>query len=120
MTGQDESFGKEERLTKTHQFKRVYNQGKSVANNLVVLYVLKKSNDQQRRVGFSVSKKIGKAVVRNKVKRRLKEVYRRHKNRLISGIDLVVIARQGIDQATYEEIKESLLGIYNKAQVLQD
>ncbi|MGM0471160.1 MAG: ribonuclease P protein component [Bacillota bacterium] len=120
MTGQDESFGKEERLTKTHQFKRVYNRGQSVANNLVVLYVLKKGDSKQRRVGFSVSKKIGKAVVRNKVKRRLKEVYRRHKNKLIFGIDLVVIARQGIDQATYGQIKEAMLDIYSRAQVLKD
>ncbi|MBM7624302.1 ribonuclease P protein component [Sporohalobacter salinus] len=118
MNNKDESFPKSERLTKTHQFKRVYNQGNSISNNLVVLYTLKRSSGN-RRIGFSVSKKVGNAVVRNRIKRILKEIYRRNKSELINNIDLVFIARQGISSASYQEIKNSVFDLFAKAKIMQ-
>ena len=118
MVQKDESLPKFEMLTKNYQFKKVYNNGKSIANRLVVLYYLRKDQDQ-RRIGFSVSKKIGKAVTRNRIKRTFKEVYRKNKYRLIDNVDLFIIARRGIDQASYQEISNAMLRIFKKAKVLK-
>jgi ribonuclease P protein component len=118
MDHNDESLPKSEMLTKNHQFKKVYNRGKSLANNLVVLYVLNKK-ECQRRIGFSVSKKVGKAVVRNRTKRILKEIYRKNKDRLISKVDLVIIARRKINQASYHEIKVAVLDVFKRSKVLK-
>ncbi|ADL13834.1 ribonuclease P protein component [Acetohalobium arabaticum] len=117
MDNKDESFPKSERLTKTHQFQQVYNHGYSIANNLIVMYMLKKKQ-KQRRIGFSVSKKIGNAVVRNRIKRILKEIYRRNKNKLITNIDLVLIGRKRISDSSYQEIKRAVFDLFEQAKII--
>ena len=64
-----------ETIKNTKDFKKVYNEKKSIANRLFVLYVLPNGLTRSR-IGVSVSKKVGKANVRNKIKRRLKEIFR--------------------------------------------
>ncbi|WP_027339683.1 ribonuclease P protein component [Halonatronum saccharophilum] len=110
----------DDRLKKTYEFKRVYKYGNSTADRLIVLYVLKKKNDNMRRVGYSVSKKIGKAVVRNKVKRLLREVYRNNKDKIESGLDLVIIARKPIVGASYKQIDKSFNRLLKRSKILKD
>ena len=107
------------KLKKTYQFKRVYNNGKSYANRLIVLYVLKTNQHETRRVGYSVSKKIGKAVVRNRVKRLLKEVYRHNKDKLELGIDLVFIARNPIVNASYQQIEQAVNQLFTNSKIIK-
>lgn len=106
-------------LKKSDEFKKVYQQGKSVANKLLVLYNLNREDDDLR-IGYSVSKKIGKAVVRNRVKRLLRETYRHNKDKFKSGFDLVLIARNPIKDKSYHQIEQSLLDIFNKANLIKD
>ncbi len=105
-------------LKKTYEFKKVYRKGKSVANALVVLYYLKRE-DNCLKIGYSVSKKIGKAVVRNRVKRLLRESYRHNKSKLKTGFDLVLIARNSINTKSYQQVESALLDVFKKADLIK-
>ncbi len=97
-----------ESLKKNRDFQHVYKQGKSYANRLLVMYVLR-NNTERNRLGLSVSKKVGNSVVRHHVTRLLRESYRLHEEMFHSGWDIVVIARAGAKTASYHEIKSALL-----------
>lgn len=105
-------------LKKSYEFKLVYKKGKSLANKNLVMYVMPNTKDTNS-LGLSVSKKVGKSVVRSRVSRRIKESYRLRENHIKRGYDIVVIARVNSSQLSYQEIEKSLIyllkkhGIYN-------
>lgn len=96
-----------EKLKKSGQFSEVYKRGKSTATRLVVLYRLENGLDYNR-VGYSVSKKVGKSVVRNRAKRLIKEAYRLNESGVKKGYDLVFIARVRMNSAEYDEVEKSV------------
>lgn len=104
----------DEKIRKNKEFRFVYNRGKSFSNYLLVLYVLKNGKNVNR-LGVSVSKKVGKSVIRSKVKRLIKESYRLNANKIKIGYDLVVIARVASNNKSYGEIESSLLNLFKKA-----
>jgi len=106
------------RLKSKHDFKKVYKYGRSYANIYLVIYVYKKKDNQKPRVGFSVSKKIGSAVVRNKIKRRMREVLRPLMGLLIKNVDIIFIARKKINGATYQDIKCSINKLLKKMSLI--
>ncbi len=81
------------RLSRSAEFERVYRQGRSTANRQLVLYTFPNPAVERPRVGLSVSRKVGGAVQRNKVKRLLREAFARHEPELSPGHDVVVVAR---------------------------
>ena len=81
------------RLTRTREFGRVRRYGRSASNPLLALYALP-TRTPDIRVGFSVSKKVGKATTRNRVKRLLREAFAAESHRLAPGMDAVVVARR--------------------------
>lgn len=99
---------KEHRLNHTREFARVRRFGRSSGGPLLALYVLPVRSETIR-VGFSVSKRVGKAVVRNRVKRRLREVVRHQLPEIKPGQDLVFIARPAAAEATYLQVTEAVL-----------
>ena len=107
------------RLKKNYEFKYVYNKGKVYSNYLLVLYIVKNKKDFNR-VGFSVSKKVGKSVVRNKVKRRIRESYRLNSECIKKGYNMVFISRVKANEATYREIEKAMISLYKKSQILID
>lgn len=105
-----------QRLLRPSDFQRLYTQGEAVRNRLVVLHYL--GNGQQIcRVGYSVSKKLGNAVVRNRVKRRLREAVRSLAEGFEPGYDLIISARVGCRSAEYREIVEAVVNVVARAGI---
>ena len=106
-------------IKKNFQFRFVYNKGKSLANRYLVMYVIKnKKYTETNRLGISVSKKVGKSVVRSRVTRLIKESYRLTESEIKSGYDIVVIARVNAKDATYAEINASLKHLLKKHNIM--
>lgn len=112
----DFSFPKRERLSKSKDFKRVYEAGRLICNKYLLLYSLSTQNPY-RRIGFSVSKKIGKSCKRNRIKRLLREVYRLNRPRLKGGVDIVVVARTGVGELDLQSLKDCLLELFKEADL---
>jgi ribonuclease P protein component len=81
------------RLSRSAEFERVYRQGRSIANRHLVLYTFPNTSAQRPRLGLSVSRKVGGAVQRNKVKRLLREAFAQVEGDLKPDQDMVVVAR---------------------------
>ncbi|QGG46988.1 ribonuclease P protein component [Heliorestis convoluta] len=103
------------RLRRSKDFQTVYRRGNSVAGRYVVLYLLKGKGTQ--RFGFSVSSKVGKAVIRNKVKRQLREICRRYRPRLHQGRDVILIARQKIKGIPFREVEKDVIKLFKRAKL---
>ena len=91
---------------------------KGVADGYLVLYA-RKNRLQENRVGITVSKKLGGAVVRNRVRRRLREIYRLNEERFLPGYDIVVVARSRAVDATFQELSAAYLTAAEKAGILR-
>jgi ribonuclease P protein component len=115
----DNTFIKEEKIRKNAEFRAVYRRGKSFSNNLLVLYVFR-NNKGTNRIGISVSKKVGKSVIRSRVKRLISESYRLNKAYYKISYDFVVIARNSANDRSYEEINKALKNLFKKAGLIID
>ena len=107
----------EQYLTEANQYASVYNKGASLADKLIVLKTLSNKLSYSR-YGFSVSSRIGGAVVRNRVKRRLREILR--STSLEAGWDIVIIARSKAALADYSDLKYSVYSLLLKAQIMKN
>jgi len=106
-------------LKNTRQFNHVYKRGKSIVNKHVVLYYLK-NQENTNTVGFSVSKKVGNAVTRNRVKRLMKEVYRLNEPSLRKGYNFVFVARVRASKASYNEVEKAMKSCFKKGQLIKE
>ena len=95
-------------LKKNSDFRRLYAKGKSAANPYLVLYC-RRNRTGENRLGYTVSTKLGHAVVRNRVRRRLREIYRLNAPALKQGWDIVVVARQRCVGADYHKMDAAFL-----------
>jgi ribonuclease P protein component len=106
--GARQMLQKEHRLTDKRDFQKVFHHGQSFANRYLVLYYMKNRTNDRFRIGFSVSKKVGKAVTRNRVKRLLREAFRLDKDRIKEAYDMVVIARPSAAELDFKEIQQNV------------
>lgn len=104
-------------LRKNASFQAVYRSGKSYANRMMVLYVLPNS-DNHRRVGFAAGKRLGNAVIRNRVKRLLRETYRLNQDKLKTDVDLILVGRQAMVKSQYRTVARAFWDLCNKARIL--
>lgn len=105
-------------LKENWQFRRLYAKGKSEVSPCLVIYC--RGNGLPRsRLGITVGGKLGNAVKRNKVKRRLREIYRTNEGRFLPGFDIVVVARVRAVTCSYREMERSFLKLARKCQLLR-
>lgn len=110
-----------ESLKKNSHFQRVYKNGRSKASKYLVVYWLDNKNIYSvNRYGITISKKIGNAVVRNKIKRRIKEILRKWDDNdyIKSGFDIVIITRKPVINLNYHQIKDDLKRLLYKCALI--
>lgn len=116
------------RISRSEDFARVYRTGRSVANKYLVLYYFERSSPGaleaagEPRVGFSVSKRLGNAVDRNRIKRVLREAFRANGQSLRGNMDFVLIARTPIvellETQGFKAVEAKTLEVFRKASLI--
>ena len=102
-------------MSKTSEFKRVFSEGRRIEGKNLIIFILKNDYDFNR-LGIIVKKETGKAVARNKIKRRLKEAGRLLNKKLLLGYDIIVLAKNNIRESSYFEICYNLESLFCKGK----
>jgi ribonuclease P protein component len=112
------TFNYKEKLHLQKDFKRVFKTGRRLAHPAILIYVCRRGDlSDTRRLGLVTGRKIGGAVERNRVKRRLREIFRLNKDRFIPSLDMVCIPKPGICALDYETLRNTVLGLLKNAGV---
>ncbi|HVB82020.1 MAG TPA: ribonuclease P protein component [Candidatus Binataceae bacterium] len=110
MSSNSAGFGAADRLRKSGEFLKLQRRGARHQSGHFVLYGLGGANDERSRLGITVSRRVGNAVVRNRLKRRVRECYRlKLRAMLPAGVAMVVIARKGAGELEWMAIDAELL-----------
>jgi ribonuclease P protein component len=112
------SFPKRRRLTRASEFELIKRDGSVRRGKLLILGVMSAENSGALRAGFITCRRLGSAVVRNRVRRRLREIVRRRQHHLRPGFWIVVIARRDAANATYHALEDEWLRLARRASIL--
>lgn len=111
------------RLKKKNDIQLLFKKGKSIATPFLVLYLLKRTDERAAgeypRIAFAVSKKIGNAVVRNRIKRLLREGVRHYVSKLDNSYDIIFVARPKIKGIPLRDIEKNIISLLFRAQLLK-
>jgi ribonuclease P protein component len=113
-------LGAANRLKDRADFTIVRERGRRWRSDLLILNAMQRTPDGPSRFGFVVSRRIGKAVVRNRVKRRLRAVMRRRIAEMARGYDVIFIARPGAGEASYADLADAVLVLLRLARLISD
>ncbi len=105
---------KKTRIRSNRDFRVVYDKGKSKANKYLVIF-FKKNGYDYNRIGFSTTKKLGNSVIRNKVKRLMRESYRINSFKIKEGYDIIFLSRVRAKDASYKQIESAIMHLVKKA-----
>jgi ribonuclease P protein component len=105
-------------LKKTSDFSLCYEEGKSISDHFIVLYVRENGTDFNH-LGISVSKKVGNSVIRHHLARLIRESYRLHEDEFRPGLDIVVIVRRSGRNASFSQIESSLLNLASLHNIIR-
>ena len=107
------------RIKKNEEFQQVFRKGESFANRQFVIYMLDKKDQDYFRIGLSVSKKIGNAVMRNQIKRYIRQAFLELDSQILKGKDYVIIARKPASEMKFSEVKSSLMHVLKRGKALK-
>lgn len=105
-------------LKENYIFRRIYAKGRNTASPCIAVY-FRRNRTGSNRLGITVGKKVGIAVVRNRIRRRIRAVYRTNEHRLKTGYDIVVVARVRSVYTPYGKLEESFLRLADKLGLLR-
>ena len=105
-------------VKENYEFRRIYRRGKSAVSPCMVVYCQKNRRDQSR-LGVTVSTKLGHAVVRNRVRRRMREIYRLNRGGMLSGYDVIVVARTRAVETSYQKLERQYLRCLGELNLLK-
>ena len=105
-------------VKENYEFRRIYRKGKSAVSPWLVLYC-QKNRQGRTRLGITVSTKLGKAVVRNRVRRRLREIWRLNKDVLQPGWDIILVARGRAVRSSYKKLNDTYLQLLAETGLLR-
>ena len=106
-------------IKKNSDFQKVYRTGKSYANRLLIMYVRRVDEDDTR-IGISVSKKVGNSVVRHHLARLLRESFRLNKDKVKTGLDIVVVVRASAKESDFKNIESAYLHLCGLHNILEN
>ncbi|HME87756.1 MAG TPA: ribonuclease P protein component [Chthoniobacterales bacterium] len=112
------AFPKTRRLTRASEFEHVKKHGRAQGGHFFLLSVLATGSATRFRAGFVTPRALGPAVVRNRVRRRLREIVRKHQHEIADGIWIVTIARASAARATYQQLEVAWLRLAKRASIL--
>jgi ribonuclease P protein component len=112
-------FPRSARLTRASEFRLVKQNGKSFTGKYLVLAVFRPPGESFVRAGLVTSRRVGPAVVRNRVRRRLREIYRLNRSRVCPGWWLVMIARVSASSASLAQLQQDWLRLAGRASILE-
>lgn len=112
-------MNKRQRVKKNAEFQKIFKRGKSFANRQFVLYLLPIEGQEEFRIGLSVSTKVGNAVVRNRIKRYIRQSFLELKDEINPKMDYVIIARNQASSLDFHETKSSLQHVLKVAKMIQ-
>lgn len=98
-------------------FRRMYNRGRSAASPAAAVYC-RRTGREGNRLGITVGVKLGKAVTRNLVRRRIREIYRTNEEKFARGFDIVVVARSRSVNARYRDLERDMLGAFSRLGII--
>lgn len=105
-------------LKENHIFRRLYARGKSAGNRCLVVYC-QRNRLGVNRYGLTVSTKLGHAVVRNRMRRRLREIIRANEARLQTGYDIVIVARAAAVETEFSALNQAFVRVMDKLELLE-
>jgi ribonuclease P protein component len=111
-------FLKTERLKRSNDFKSVFQQCRKLEDGTLAFYVQFKEDAGLRKFGVSLSRALGKAYLRNRLKRRLREIYRVEKETFRGGYQVILVPRRGSVDRTFDELRKSFLSLATRAGLL--
>jgi ribonuclease P protein component len=118
MAAKQFSFPKRRRLTRPLEFKNVKKNGRVQRGRLILLGALKTSGADPFRAGFVTSRAVGSAAKRNRVRRRLREIVRKHQHEIAGGTWIVTIAHKAAAAASYDQLEVEWLRLAKRASIL--
>ena len=106
-------------VKENYEFRRIYRKGKSAVSPQLVIYCQRNRRGHSR-LGVSVSTRLGCAVVRNRVRRRIREIYRLNKAKMLPGYDLIVVARVRAVETDYQKLDRTYLRLLEQLDLLRE
>ena len=106
-------------VKENYEFRRIYRKGKTAVSPQLVIYCQRNRRGHSR-LGVSVSTKLGCAVVRNRVRRRIREIYRLNKAKMLPGYDLIVVARVRAVETDYQKLDRPYLRLLEQLDLLRE